>query len=166
MSNTSMFAACTLGKIQADLREVLVSKQNVAAQVVLFISLSPIREGIGTKKLEVGWIIIHESWIITADKVKGASHGIDHSLMKSILHRSNFNFPGRSQGLFALVFLTRYLDLFTNFISLYNTAMKIFFLVSSIGTVYLMFLKFKATYDHNHDTFRWVFFEIVWKVSH
>lgn len=49
-----MFAACTLGKIQADLREVLVSKQNVAAQVVLFISLSPIREGIGTKKLEVG----------------------------------------------------------------------------------------------------------------
>ncbi len=56
--------------------------------------------------------------------------------------------------LFALVFITRYLDLFTNFISIYNTAMKIFFLVSSIGTVYLMYLKFKATYDHNHDTFR------------
>ena len=66
----------------------------------------------------------------------------------------NLNFVGRSQGLFALVFLTRYLDLFTNFISLYNTAMKVFFLVSSIGTVYLMFMKFKATYDHNHDTFR------------
>jgi len=61
---------------------------------------------------------------------------------------------GRSQVLFALVFATRYLDLFTNFISAYNTAMKIFFLLSSFGTVYLMYLKFKATYDHNHDTFR------------
>ncbi len=66
----------------------------------------------------------------------------------------DFLSPGRSQVLFALVFITRYLDLFTNFISVYNTAMKIFFLVSSIGTVYLMYMKFKATYDHNHDTFR------------
>merc|ERR1711893_267498 len=36
----------------------------------------------------------------------------------------------------------------------YNTVMKIFFLGSSFGTVYLMFIKFKATYDGNHDTFR------------
>jgi ER lumen protein retaining receptor len=56
--------------------------------------------------------------------------------------------------LFAIVFITRYLDLFTNFISVYNTLMKVFFLGSSIGTVYLMYMKFKATYDHNHDTFR------------
>ena len=62
--------------------------------------------------------------------------------------------PGRSQVLFAVLFVTRYLDLVTNFISLYNTAMKIFFLVSSWGTVYLMYVKFKATYDSNHDTFR------------
>ena len=84
---------------------------------------------------------------------------IDSSFVKTD-YQLNFKFAGRSQGLFALVFLTRYLDLFTNFISLYNTAMKIFFLVSSIGTVYLMFLKFKATYDHNHDTFRWVYTRI------
>lgn len=32
--------------------------------------------------------------------------------------------------------------------------MKMFFLGSSFGTVYLMYMKFKATYDHNHDTFR------------
>ena len=67
---------------------------------------------------------------------------------------SIFLFSGRSQVLFLIVFITRYLDLFTNFISVYNTAMKIFFLASSAGTVYLMFAKFKATYDHNHDTFR------------
>jgi len=68
--------------------------------------------------------------------------------------RSCAGISGRSQLLFALVFITRYLDLFTSFISAYNTVMKLFFLVSSLGTVYLMYVKFKATYDHNHDTFR------------
>merc|ERR1711976_1000119 len=35
-----------------------------------------------------------------------------------------------------------------------NTSMKIFFISSAAATVYLMYFKFKATYDHNHDTFR------------
>jgi ER lumen protein retaining receptor len=61
---------------------------------------------------------------------------------------------GKSQILFALVFVTRYLDLFTHFISLYNTIMKIFYLSSSFGTIYLIYVKFKATYDRAHDTFR------------
>jgi len=56
--------------------------------------------------------------------------------------------------MFAMVFLTRYLDLFTAFISLYNTVMKIMFIVTSLATVYLIYMKFKATYDSNHDTFR------------
>lgn len=64
---------------------------------------------------------------------------------------------GKSQILFALVFLSRYLDLFTTFISPYNTIMKLFFISTSIGTVYLMYFKFKATYDSNHDTFRMEF---------
>lgn len=68
--------------------------------------------------------------------------------------RSVAGISGRSQVLFALVFTTRYLDLFTNFISAYNSVMKVFFLVSSCGTLYLMWYKFKATYDRNHDTFR------------
>lgn len=68
--------------------------------------------------------------------------------------RSCSGISGRSQILFALVFLTRYLDLFTHFISLYNTTMKIFYIVSSLGTIYLMYVKFKATYDKIHDTFR------------
>jgi len=75
-------------------------------------------------------------------------------LLKIWKTRSCAGISGRSQILFAVVFLTRYLDLFTSFISVYNTTMKVFFLASSIGTVYLMFVKFKATYDHNHDTFR------------
>ena len=32
--------------------------------------------------------------------------------------------------------------------------MKVIFVTASIATVYLMYMKFKATYDHNHDTFR------------
>lgn len=68
--------------------------------------------------------------------------------------RSCSGISGRSQILFALVFLTRYLDLFTHFISLYNTTMKIFYITSSLGTIYLMYRKFKATYDRTHDTFR------------
>merc|ERR1711981_774882 len=75
-------------------------------------------------------------------------------LIKIWKTRSCAGISGRSQMLFALVFITRYLDLFTSFISVYNTVMKVFFLVASMGTVYLMYMKFKATYDHNHDTFR------------
>jgi len=75
-------------------------------------------------------------------------------LLKIWKTRSCAGISGRSQMLFALVFITRYLDLFTSFISVYNTVMKVFFLTSSLGTVYLMYVKFKATYDHNHDTFR------------
>jgi len=61
---------------------------------------------------------------------------------------------GKSQILFAIVYTTRYLDLFTTFISAYNTFMKIIFIATSLATVFLMYIKFKATYDHNHDTFR------------
>merc|ERR1711870_105182 len=55
------------------------------------------------------------------------------------------------------VFVSRYLDLFTSFISIYNTVMKMFFIASAAATVYLMYFKFKATYDGNHDTFRMEF---------
>lgn len=52
------------------------------------------------------------------------------------------------------MFTTRYLDIVTNFVSPYNTVMKVVFLLATYGTLYLVFFKFKATYDSNHDTFR------------
>ncbi|XP_025221960.1 ER lumen protein-retaining receptor 1 isoform X2 [Theropithecus gelada] len=61
---------------------------------------------------------------------------------------------GKSQVLFAVVFTARYLDLFTNYISLYNTCMKVVYIACSFTTVWLIYSKFKATYDGNHDTFR------------
>jgi ER lumen protein retaining receptor len=75
-------------------------------------------------------------------------------LLKMWKTRSCAGISGKSQILFALVFCTRYLDLFTTFISAYNSVMKLFFISSSLFTVYLMYFKFRATYDSNHDTFR------------
>ncbi|EGI63789.1 PREDICTED: ER lumen protein-retaining receptor [Acromyrmex echinatior] len=75
-------------------------------------------------------------------------------LVKIWKTRSCAGISGKSQILFAIVYTTRYLDLFTTFISAYNTFMKIVFIAASLATVFLMYIKFKATYDHNHDTFR------------
>lgn len=44
--------------------------------------------------------------------------------------------------------------MFFTFISVYNTLMKVLFVTMSCATVFLIFNKFKATYDSNHDTFR------------
>ncbi|XP_022171841.1 malate dehydrogenase, cytoplasmic-like [Myzus persicae] len=60
----------------------------------------------------------------------------------------------KCQILFALVFSARYIDLFTYYVSLYNSVMKVVFLLSSYGTLYLMFYTFKTTYDYKHDRFR------------
>lgn len=68
--------------------------------------------------------------------------------------RSCAGISGKSQILFGIVYLTRYLDLFTTYVSLYNSVMKVLFLAASGATIYLMYIKFKATYDHNHDSFR------------
>lgn len=75
-------------------------------------------------------------------------------LLKIWKTRSCAGISGKSQILFAIVYLTRYLDLVTTYVSLYNTFMKMIFIVASGATIYLMYVKFKATYDHNHDSFR------------
>jgi len=75
-------------------------------------------------------------------------------LMKIWKTRSCSGISGKSQVLFALVYTTRYLDLFTNYISLYNSVMKIVFIATSYATLYLIYMKFKVTYDRSHDTFR------------
>lgn len=75
-------------------------------------------------------------------------------LVKIWKTRSCAGISGKSQILFAIVYIARYLDLFTTFISVYNSIMKIIFIGASVGTVYLIFIKFRATYDRNHDSFR------------
>ncbi|KAF9167208.1 endoplasmic reticulum retention protein [Mortierella sp. AD011] len=75
-------------------------------------------------------------------------------LLKMQKTRSVAGISFKTQALYATVFLTRYLDLFNNFISVYNTIMKIFFISSSLYIVYLMKIKFKATNDPRLDTFQ------------
>lgn len=75
-------------------------------------------------------------------------------LLKIWKTRSCAGISGKSQILFTIVYITRYLDLFTTFISVYNTVMKVVFIGASVATVFLMFVKFRATYDRNHDSFR------------
>lgn len=75
-------------------------------------------------------------------------------LLKIWKTRSCAGISGKSQILFTIVYLARYLDLVTTFISVYNTVMKVVFIGASVATLFLMFAKFRATYDRNHDSFR------------
>jgi len=61
----------------------------------------------------------------------------------------------KTQELYCLVFIARYLDIFWNFISLYNTVMKIAFIGLSLLIVYtIRFGKpHSATYDGEADSF-------------
>lgn len=65
----------------------------------------------------------------------------------------------KTQELYALVFLARYLDLFTDFISIYNSVMKVVFIVSSLAIVWCMrwHRVVKRSYDRELDTFRHLF---------
>jgi len=75
-------------------------------------------------------------------------------LHKIKTHRSCAGISLKSQQIYAIVFTTRYLDIFWNFNSLYNTTMKLIFLAATYGVLYLMYFKYRHTYDKEHDTFR------------
>ncbi|XP_021606601.1 ER lumen protein-retaining receptor isoform X1 [Manihot esculenta] len=65
----------------------------------------------------------------------------------------------KTQELYALVFVTRYLDIFTSFISFYNTVMKLIFLGSSFSIVWYIrrHRLVRKSYDKDQDTFRHYF---------
>lgn len=75
-------------------------------------------------------------------------------LLKIWKTRSCAGLSGKTQLLFALVFTTRYLDLFLYFVSFYNTLMKVAFIILSYVTCYLMYIKFKTTYNKDDDNFQ------------
>mmetsp|Transcript_3622 Transcript_3622/g.13112 ORF Transcript_3622/g.13112 Transcript_3622/m.13112 type:complete len:207 (-) Transcript_3622:87-707(-) len=65
----------------------------------------------------------------------------------------------RTQELYAMIFVTRYLDLCSSFISVYNTVMKLIFIASSFCIIWYMRLHriVSQTYDKEQDTFRITF---------
>jgi len=74
--------------------------------------------------------------------------------LKIITSQSCKGISGKTQILYLLVFLTRYIDIFFNFISIYNTSIKIFFIVSSSINIYLVFIRYKGTISSDLDSFR------------
>ncbi|OUM70231.1 hypothetical protein PIROE2DRAFT_65753 [Piromyces sp. E2] len=75
-------------------------------------------------------------------------------LIKVTKTKSASGISFKTQILYVVVFCTRYLDLFTRFVSIYNTVMKIFFISSSIYIVYLMKFKLQATWQPSLDIFK------------
>ncbi|KAJ0013224.1 hypothetical protein Pint_21794 [Pistacia integerrima] len=65
----------------------------------------------------------------------------------------------KTQELYVIIFVTRYLDLFTRYVSFYNSVMKLVFLGTSIAIVwYMRYHKVvKQTYNKDEDTFRHYF---------
>ncbi|KAH0453506.1 hypothetical protein IEQ34_017830 [Dendrobium chrysotoxum] len=77
-------------------------------------------------------------------------------LLKIYATKSCSGISLKTQELYALVFLTRYLDLLTVFVSIYNSVMKVVFISSSIAIVWCMRAHplVRRTYDKELDTFR------------
>ncbi|RYP29817.1 hypothetical protein DL767_006558 [Monosporascus sp. MG133] len=59
----------------------------------------------------------------------------------------------KSQALYLIVYISRYLDLFSTR-SIYNLVFKILFISAQSYVIYLMTTKYKSTTDPNLDTFR------------
>ncbi|KAI9189604.1 endoplasmic reticulum retention protein [Blastocladiella emersonii ATCC 22665] len=75
-------------------------------------------------------------------------------LLKMHKTRSAAGISFKSQLLYLIVFLTRYLDLFYAFVSVYNSVMKITFIGCTAYVLYLMKTKLRATWDPALDTFK------------
>jgi ER lumen protein retaining receptor len=75
-------------------------------------------------------------------------------LLKVYTQKSCRGISLKTQILYVVVFCTRYLDLFWNFHSLYNSVMKVIFILSSSAIVYLMAFKtpINKTYDAHQDS--------------
>lgn len=85
------------------------------------------------------------------------SHLISILILLHKMHQTNScsGISFKSQALYLIVYVTRYLDLFWTFgDSAYNTIFKLLFLGSSGYTIYLMTTAYKPTHDPNLDTFR------------
>ncbi|KAB1205529.1 ER lumen protein retaining receptor [Morella rubra] len=62
----------------------------------------------------------------------------------------------KTQELYVIVFLSRYLDLFTRYYSFYNVAMKLVFIGTSMAIIWYMrhHKVVKQTYNKDEDSFR------------
>jgi len=84
------------------------------------------------------------------------SHYVAIAFLLSVIlySKSCKGFSGKTQILYLTVFVSRYFDLFLNFVSIYNSVTKAIFILSKSLIVFLMYGKFRDTRQKEHDTFR------------
>lgn len=75
-------------------------------------------------------------------------------LYKFFKTKSSAGVSGKTLILYNMVFLLRYADLLTTFISYYNTTMKLFFISISLFLLYLIYFCFNESYEREHDRAR------------
>ena len=66
----------------------------------------------------------------------------------------------KTQELYLVVFVCRYLDLFTSFYSMYNSVMKVMYISSTAYVIFMVYKTepFKTEYDRTQDSFlHWQF---------
>jgi hypothetical protein len=76
------------------------------------------------------------------------------SVLLSCLTSCMLGISFKTQALYVAVFVSRYIDIFYEWVSLYNFVMKIFFISSSCYILYLMKFKYRPTHDPSIDTFK------------
>lgn len=76
-------------------------------------------------------------------------------ILKLIATKNAQGISLKTQELFLLVFVTRYLDLFTTYYSAYNSVMKLLYIAATGYIVYMIRYKepFKSKYDATQDSF-------------
>jgi ER lumen protein retaining receptor len=69
----------------------------------------------------------------------------------------------KTQELYLVVFITRYLDLFTTYYSLYNSLMKILYIGATAYVIYLVYgtEPFKTNYEKSQDSFLHWYFAVI-----
>lgn len=76
-------------------------------------------------------------------------------LLRLITTKQATGISVKTQELFLIVFVTRYLDLFTTYYSLYNSVMKMLYISTTSYIVYMIRYKepYRSKYDSSQDSF-------------
>lgn len=84
-------------------------------------------------------------------------------IMRLSITKNAIGISIKTQQLYLLVFITRYLDLFFTFYSFYNSIMKVLYIVSTSYVIYMVYFTepFKTNYEKSHDSFLHWYFAVI-----
>ncbi|CAG9764610.1 unnamed protein product [Ceutorhynchus assimilis] len=81
------------------------------------------------------------------------------TIVYDIIHKRNCTgISGITQILYAQVFMSRYTDLLLYYVSIYNTFMKITYILMTFIAIILIFVVFRKSYDRKNDSI----FHLLW----